>query len=216
MSHPIIVSYNSASLKERTFVKELLDYLGTKNINAMANDPNVSESEMKQWLLSTKWLVLILTPETLRSPQVQSLVNTAFGYIKQGQMQGVLAIASSSNPIELEDLPPLWSTIRIYYTGERNEDLQQSFEKLSRTLDNTRTTVPVTTSSTNNWASSFSSVASHPQTTMPQTTRRSLSRLIISVVAALILIIFFLAYYLGVSLIFKHQTTPTPNAKTTI
>src|SRR5437588_2345899 len=158
MSHPIIVSYNSANPKEHTFVKALMNYLGAMNIYAISDDPNVSEPRMKQRLLSAQWLVLLLTPEAISSPHVQSLVNTAFARVGQGYMQGVLALTFSSNPVELEDMPPLWSTIRIYYVGESNEDYQQAFEKLSRTLSSMRVPVPATSSSTNNWASSFSSV----------------------------------------------------------
>src|ERR1700730_5863433 len=148
MSYPIVVSYNSASPKEYTFVKELMSYLSAKHIYAISDDPNVSEPRVKQRLLSAQWLVLLLTPEAISSPQVQSLVNTAFERVGQGDMQGVLALTFSSNPVELEDMPPLWSTIRIYYAGERNEDRQQAFEKLSRTLSYTRVPVPATSSST--------------------------------------------------------------------
>jgi hypothetical protein len=212
MDHPIIVSYDSASPMERAFVKELIDYLGTKNIKAIPADPNVSETEMKQRLLNAKWLVLVLTPQALKSPRVQSLVKAAFVRVKQGLMQGVLALAYSSNLVDLEAMPsPSWSTIRIYYTGERNEDHQQAFEKLSRTLGYTRVPVPAASSSTNNWASTYSSTAP----TLHQPTRSSHSRLVVPVVAAMILIIFSLAYFLVSPWIFKGPTTstPTPDVK---
>ena len=192
------------------------NYLNTKGIQAVAGDPNFSEPRVKQRLLSAQWLVLLLTPEAISSPQVQSLVNTAFERVGQGDMQGVLALTFSSNPVELEEMPPLWSTIRIYYAGERNEDHQQAFEKLSRTLSYTRVPVPATSSSTNNWASSFSSVASRPLPAIPQPARRSHSRMVIPVVAALILIILFLAFTLGNSWISNLLTMSKPNVQATV
>src|SRR5205823_3817821 len=135
MSYPVIVSYNSANPKERPFVTKLMDYLSTKGIQAVADDPNFSEHMMKQWLLNAHWLVLVLTPEAIRSPQVHSLINTALDGAKQGHIKGVLALAFLSNPVEPEDMPySSWSTIRTYYAGESDEDHQRAFEKVSRTL----------------------------------------------------------------------------------
>jgi hypothetical protein len=120
--------------------------------------------------------------------------------------------------VDLEEMPSLsWSTIRIYYAGDRNEDHQQAFEKLSRALGYTGIPVPATSFSTNNWASPYSSAASRPLPTVHQPTRSSHSRLVIPVVAASILIIFFLSFILSASLLskFRSTPTPTPNARAT-
>src|SRR3989440_3117476 len=157
MANPVIISYNSINPKERAFMTKLGNYLSAKNIYALADDPNVSESKMKQQLLNVQWLILILTPETIRSPWVQSLVNTAFDRVRQGHMQGVLALAFSSNPVEPEDMPNAsWSTIRTYYAGESDEDHQRAFEKLARTLGYSKVPVYAVSSPADNWASSFS------------------------------------------------------------
>src|SRR5207245_195608 len=103
----VVVSYSNANPKEHPFVQKLVDYLKTKNINAVGVHPNVPESKVKQVLLNAQWLVLVLTPEAVRSLQVQSLVNTAFDQVRQGHMQGVLALAFLSNPVESEDMPYL-------------------------------------------------------------------------------------------------------------
>ena len=162
MSYSVIVSYNSTN-EEQSIAKSLIDFLSRNGVQAAGGDPDRSEPSMKQGLSTARWLVLILTPEALRSPHVQSLVETAFAYVSQGRMQGILALAFLTNPVDLEDLPsPLWSTIRIYYTGERDTDLQKAFEKLSRTLSNTKVPVRTVSSPATNWASSFSSAASRP------------------------------------------------------
>lgn len=162
MSYSVIVSYNSAN-EERAIAKNLIDYLSTKGVPAAWGDPDRSETNMKQGLSTARWLVMILTPETVRSPHVQSLVETAFEYVSQGRMQGILALAFLTNPVDLEDLPsPLWSTIRIYYTGEKSVDHQQAFEKLSRTLSTTKVPVRTVPSPAANWASPFSSAGSRP------------------------------------------------------
>lgn len=162
MSYSVIVSCNSTN-KEQPVAKSLIDYLSRKGVQAEWGDPDRSEPSMKQGLPTARWLVLILTPEAVRSPHVQALVETAFEYVSQGRMQGILALAFLADPVDLEDLPsPLWSTIRIYYTGERGADHQQAFEKLSRTLSNTKVPVRTVSSPAANWASSFSSAASRP------------------------------------------------------
>lgn len=168
MAYPVLISYNNTN-EERSFAQNLIDYLGAKGIQAASGDPKHSGPGMKQELLTARWLVLILTPEAVRSPHVQSLVDTAFTYVSQGHMQGILALAFLSNPVDLEDLPSsLWSTIRIYYTGERDTDPRQAFEKLSRTLSTTKVPVRAVSSPAANWASSFSSAASRPLPTIPQ------------------------------------------------
>ena len=52
MANPVIISYNSVNPKERAFMTKLGNYLSAKNIYALADDPNVSESKMKQQLLN--------------------------------------------------------------------------------------------------------------------------------------------------------------------
>ena len=105
MANSAVISYNSSSRKEHAFVKKLVDYLGIKGIEVVADDPNRSESSMSQRLFRAQWLVVVLTPEAINSRGVQSLVNTALDRVRQGQMQGVLALAFSSNPVEPEDMP---------------------------------------------------------------------------------------------------------------
>ena len=70
MAYPVIISYNSANPKERTFVTKLVNYLAAKSIETVVDDLNFPEPKMKQWLLNAQWLVVVLTPEAIRSPQV--------------------------------------------------------------------------------------------------------------------------------------------------
>src|SRR5262252_7609450 len=107
MSLSAIVSYDSSNSREISIMEDLKSYLGNKNISALLGDPNIQEHwhQMNQQLVNAQWLVLFLTPEAIKSPHVQSLVNTAFDYVKQGRMKGILSLAFSSNPVNLEDMP---------------------------------------------------------------------------------------------------------------
>lgn len=216
MSPSVVISFNRANPKEYKFVTKLLDYLSANNIEAIGHDPNFAETEMKQWLLNAKWLILFLTPEAIRSPQVQSLVNAAFVRVKQGLMQGVLALALSSNPVDLEAMPsPSWSTIRIYYTGEMDEDQQQVFEKLSRTMGYPRVPVPAASSSTNNWASSFSSAASRPLPAIAQSSQRQRSGLPVPLLVVIALLTILVVFGSIVLIIRKPFATSSPKVNGT-
>lgn len=172
MPYSVIISDNGTN-EERSLTTNLSKHLGAKGIQAAPGDPNRSEPAMQKELSTARWLVLILTPEAVKSPHVQSLVNTAFTYVSQGRMQGILALAFLTNPVDLEDLPsPLWSTIRIYYTGDRDTDLQQAFEKLSRTVSTTKVPVRAVSSAATNWASPFSSAASRALPPLPHPAAR--------------------------------------------
>jgi hypothetical protein len=217
MSYSAIVSYNSANPREISLMMDLENYLGKMNISALLGDPNIPEHRMKQELLNAQWLVLFLTPQAIKSPQIQSLVNAAFVRVRQGLMQGVLALAFSSNPVDLEAMPSLsWSTIRIYYTGEMDEDHQQVFEKLSRTLGYNKVAVPAASSPTNNWASSFSSAASRPQPAIAQSSQKQRSGLTVPLSAALTLLLIILVVFGSTALILKKPfATSSPKVNGT-
>src|SRR5713101_560886 len=207
----VVVSYSNA--QEHAFVQKLVDYLSTKNIYAEPVDPNLSEPTTKRQLLDAQWLVLVLTPEAIRSFRVQSLVNAAFGHVKQGHMQGVLALAFLSNPVESEEMPYPWSTIRTYYTGDSDEDHQQAFEKLSRTLGYTRVPVHAVSSPAGNWASSFSSAASRPLPAIPQHPPKPRAR--VAVLAFSLLVILALIFVFSVKQIGSASSTQSALNATT-
>lgn len=218
MSYSAIVVYNKVTPTELQIIQQLKIYLSQRNIDVVMIDNNLPEPHMQTQLSTAQWLVLILTPETIRSSKVQILVDSAFEYVKQGAMQGVLALTFSPDLEELEDLPhPWWVTMRIYYMGQTREERQQAFEKLSRTLGYLR--VPAQTASTpvgnRNKTSSIIygySTASRTLPVIPQRVQNSQSRLVKSTLVIFALIVILLAGYKGVSSFFagspKAHTSP--------
>lgn len=215
MFYTVIIIYNRTNAKEHAFIQQLVTHLENKHIGVIADDPSLSELNMQRQLLTAQWLVLMLTSEAIKSSKVQSLVNTAFEHVKQGHMQGVLALTFSPKLVEPDEMPhPLWSTIRIYYVGETHEERQQAFRKLSCTLGYTRVTAQAASNPVGNRnnASSISygySTASRSLPAIPQRVQNSQSRLFKNTLVILALIVVLLVGYIGVSLFLANNHTLT-------
>jgi TIR domain len=73
------------------------------------------------------WLILVQTPDAVRSPFVTAEVGAALTRVMRGFMQGVIPIIAT--PCDPRDVPPLWQTLRYYdatqdYPGALNQLLQ--------------------------------------------------------------------------------------------
>ncbi len=63
-------------------------------------------------LMQSEWLVLVLTPDALRSPAVRAEVNAAINLVWQRQMHGVIPVVA--NAYDTQDVPPTWRTLHYY------------------------------------------------------------------------------------------------------
>jgi toxoflavin biosynthesis protein ToxD len=80
-------------------------------------------------LANRDWLVLVQTPDALRSPWVRTEVNAALNMSLQGRMRGVIPVlAKACDPA---DMPALWSTLQYY---DATRDYNTAVKKLLAVL----------------------------------------------------------------------------------
>src|SRR5690349_13367624 len=80
-------------------------------------------------LANRDWLVLVQTPDALRSPWVRTEVNAALNMSLQGRMRGVIPVlAKACDPA---DMPALWSTLQYY---DATRDYNATVKKLLAVL----------------------------------------------------------------------------------
>ncbi|HJT57914.1 MAG TPA: TIR domain-containing protein [Ktedonobacteraceae bacterium] len=92
---------------------------------------------LEEQLSRCQWLILILTPEALRSRQVQMEVETVLKLVRQQRLQGILALMPM--PCSLDALPPGWSAIRIF---DASEDYARALARIGLILNLVRLQAP--------------------------------------------------------------------------
>lgn len=75
--------------------------------------------KINEGLAGRQWLVLVMTPDALRSEWVEAEVNAALHRLRQRRMSGVIPIVAK--PCDDEDIPPLWGTLHRYYATDGYE-----------------------------------------------------------------------------------------------
>ncbi len=68
--------------------------------------------KINEGLAGRQWLVLVMTPDALRSPWVQAEVNAALNQVRKGHMLGVIPIVA--RPCADADIPPLLDTLHRF------------------------------------------------------------------------------------------------------
>jgi formylglycine-generating enzyme required for sulfatase activity len=78
--------------------------------SGITNDDFVRK--ISEGLTGRQWLVLVMTPDALRSPWVQREVNAALNELTAGRMRGVLPLVMQ--PCQEPAVPMLWRTLHRY------------------------------------------------------------------------------------------------------
>ncbi len=68
--------------------------------------------KINEGLTGRQWLVLVMTPEALRSEWVQAEVNAALNQVRGGRMQGAIPVVAT--PCDEAAIPPLWAPLHRY------------------------------------------------------------------------------------------------------
>lgn len=68
--------------------------------------------KISEGLSGRQWLVLVMTPDALRSPWVQSEVNAAYHQVNSGRMLGIIPVVAA--PCDERDIPLLWANLQRY------------------------------------------------------------------------------------------------------
>jgi hypothetical protein len=85
--------------------------------------------KISEGLAGRQWLVLVMTPDALRSPWVQREVDPALHQVLLGRMLGIIPIVAA--PCEEGDIPLLWVNLQRY---DATNDAEQAFAGVLRAL----------------------------------------------------------------------------------
>jgi hypothetical protein len=118
----VFVSHHH-SPEEDTFTARLAADLEAAGADVWVDDARITSDDfikkINEGLIGRQWLVLVMTPDALRSPWVQAEVNAALLQVRQGRMLGVIPLIAQ--PCNDADIPPLWATLQ-YYDAMRGYD----------------------------------------------------------------------------------------------
>jgi hypothetical protein len=118
MPEPVRV-FISHSHRDDNFTNGLVSDLRDAQVDVWVDVDGITHDDfikrINDGLRGREWLVLVMTPDALRSEWVQAEVNAALNLVHQGRMKGVIPLVAK--PCSEEDIPPLWATLhRIYAT----------------------------------------------------------------------------------------------------
>ncbi len=156
----VFVSHNSfdTSLAVHPFATRLIKDLRASGAEVVAGLLSASDDEyvqhLNQVLPTCQWMILIQTPEALRSLRVQMEVNTALNLLNQKRMKGVLAVIAA--PYDSGEFPPTWSKFKSF---DATQDYPRALTRLLLELG-----LPEPNSETQTSASRVSSPSSPPET----------------------------------------------------
>jgi formylglycine-generating enzyme required for sulfatase activity len=127
----VFVSHHHST--EDAFTARLVADLEVAGADVWVDDARITSDDfikkINEGLTGRQWLVLVMTPDSLRSPWVQAEVNAALLQVRQGRMLGVIPFVAQ--PCNDADIPPLWATLQRY---DATGDYQRAFVGLLRAL----------------------------------------------------------------------------------
>jgi formylglycine-generating enzyme required for sulfatase activity len=113
----VFVSHHH-SPEEDAFTARLVADLEAAGADVWVDNARITSDDfikkINEGLTGRQWLVLVMTPDALRSPWVQAEVNAALLQVRQGRMMGVIPLVAQ--PCNEADIPPLWATLQYYDT----------------------------------------------------------------------------------------------------
>lgn len=132
-SQPIPRIFVSHSHQDDAFTARLVADLRATGADVWVDTDKITYNDFVQHisdgLANRDWLVLVQTPDALRSPWVRTEVNAALNMSLQGRMRGVIPIlAKACDPA---DVPTLWSTLQYY---DATHDYNAAVKKLLAVL----------------------------------------------------------------------------------
>ena len=111
----VFVSHHH-SPEEDAFTARLVADLETAGADVWVDTAGITSDDfvkkISEGLAGRHWLVLVMTPEALKSPWVQREVNVALSEHTAGRMLGIVPIMM--HPCKEQDIPMLWRTLHRY------------------------------------------------------------------------------------------------------
>jgi hypothetical protein len=106
----------SHSHKDDNFTNQLVTDLRHAGADVWVDMTDVTHDDfvkrINAGLKGREWLILVMTPDALRSDWVQLEVNAAIGLVMQRKMRSIIPVVA--RPCDLDDIPPLWAAYHRY------------------------------------------------------------------------------------------------------
>jgi predicted ATPase len=126
----IFVSY---SHRDRPFAARLVTDLQSAGATVWFDADEIASDDfirrINEGLAGRDWLVLVLSPDAVRSEWVHAEVNAALHRVRQKLMRGVIPVVARA--CAEADIPPLWATLHRY---EANLNYEEALHGLCRAL----------------------------------------------------------------------------------
>jgi hypothetical protein len=111
----VFVSHHH-SPEENAFTAQLVAALERAGADVWVDTERIPSGDfvrkINEGLSGRQWLVLVMTPDALRSPWVQTEVNAAVNQVNAGHMLGVIPFVAQA--CDERDIPPLWANLQRY------------------------------------------------------------------------------------------------------
>ena len=189
----IFVSHDPSSERGSIVANQLAKHLQNEGFDTLTSQQTNLNAMVGSRPSSDQWVVLVRTTqtETENSKPYQEASN-ALNLYMQGQLQGVIAVAWTPNESEeLAYIPPLLSTIATYNIGSTQEDQDDAFDNVTKTIGYTaKQSVSTSTPNTQNPLTGQNSISSwRPNGATPSASRGTPLPLLVMLVLATIVII---------------------------
>lgn len=118
---------------EDAFTARLAADLRNAGITVWVDVANIRDGDFMERinaaLAASNWVVLVLTPASLRSPAVRTEANAAMNLAWQKRMHGIIPVVAE--PIDVSDVPPTWDLLQRY---DATQDYQRALAGLLSAL----------------------------------------------------------------------------------
>ena len=126
----VFVSHSNA---DNEFTRRLVADLRNRGATVWVDFDDIDTGDfaatINQGMDNCDWMVVVLTPASLKSKWVVMEVNAAMNMKADGYLKGVVPIVAA--PFQPVDLPPIWRTLQRY---DATEDYDRAFNGLCKAL----------------------------------------------------------------------------------
>jgi formylglycine-generating enzyme required for sulfatase activity len=128
----VFVSHHH-SPDEDAFTAQLVERLQAAGADVWVDTERIPSGDfvrkINEGMAGRQWLVLVMTPDALRSRWVQSEVDAAYRQVNAGRMLGIIPIVAA--PCDEADIPLLWANLLRY---DATHDVERAFTALVRAI----------------------------------------------------------------------------------
>ena len=126
----IFVCYaTSGDERGATVAQQLIDDLQANGANVVTGNEHIAEENFVEYLNEElprcQYVILVQTPQALKSLRVQTAISMALNLVTQQRMKGVLRLLAA--PVDNEDEQPLWVTPRAF---DASQDYPRARDKV--------------------------------------------------------------------------------------